>query len=291
MSVAARFLSNKPLKQFSTFGIGGPARLFTQVDTVEEMQETLSFCHQEKIPFFILGKGSNCLFHDRGFDGLVIHNKIAFLSINEQKVSVGAGYSFALLGVQTAKKGLCGLEFAAGIPASVGGAIFMNAGAGKEETSTYLQEIDFVTKTGELLSFSKRDLVFSYRHSSFQDMSGAIVAARFVLELDTQARDRQLAIINYRTKTQPYGDLSIGCFFKNPPGTSAGALIEKAGLKGFQIGGAEVSCKHANFIINRSQATAEDVLALGKEVRRRVLETTGVELEFEARCIPYQSFS
>ncbi len=288
MNLLSRFQSNKPLKEVSTFGIGGPARFFVEVTTIQEMQSVLSYCYEKSLPFFILGKGSNCLFDDRGLDGLVIQNKISYLNFSGHEVDVGAGFSFSMLGFKTAKQGLAGLEFASGIPATVGGAIFMNAGANGAETSTTLSEVHFVDEKGSLCKLLKEELEFGYRTSSFQKKKGAIVSAKFTLNPCELARSKQLSIIEYRTETQPYGELSIGCFFKNPQGGSAGALIEKAGMKGFSIGGAEVSCKHANFIVNKQGALAQDVLVLAKQVQERVKETLGIELEQEARCIPYQ---
>ncbi|MES2198963.1 MAG: UDP-N-acetylmuramate dehydrogenase [Chlamydiota bacterium] len=282
------FQPHKLLKEVSTFGIGGPARLFTVVSTVEEMQAALRYSFLEKIPFFVLGKGSNCLFDDRGFDGLVIQNKISYLNIEENLVDVGSGYSFSMLGLKTAKSHLSGLEFASGIPATVGGCVFMNAGANGSETSEHLKEVFFVDEEGSLHSFAKKDLTFSYRYSSFQGMKGAIVSAKFVLTPSLTARDKQFSIIEYRKNTQPYQDPSAGCVFKNPEGTSAGALIEKSGLKGFSVGGAEVSRIHANFIVNKGGSSAQDVLNLAREVERLVKDSTGINLEMEIRCIPYQ---
>ena len=282
------FQSDKPLKEVSTFGIGGPAKLFTEVFEIEQMQVVLAHAFDQSLPFFVLGKGSNCLFDDRGFDGLVIHNKISYLKIEGCEVDVGSGFSFSMLGLRTAKQGLAGLEFASGIPATVGGAIYMNAGANGQETFQTLFEVRFVDAQGNLHTLTKEELEFSYRFSSFQKRRGAIVSAKFHLTECTAARGKQLSIIEYRTETQPYGDRSIGCFFKNPVGKSAGALIEQAGLKGFSVGGAEVSTKHANFIVNKEGALAGDVLILAKQVQEKVKEATGVELEMEARCIPYQ---
>jgi UDP-N-acetylmuramate dehydrogenase len=289
MTLLSRFQQSKLLSELSTFGIGGPARYFIEVSKIEEMQEILGYCAAEKLRFIVIGKGSNTLFDDRGFDGLVILNKIAFCDfLEEGKVSVGAGYSFSLLGVQTARKKLAGLEFASGIPASVGGAIYMNAGASGSETCQPLSEISFVSDTGKLLHFSKEQLMFSYRTSSFQTMKGAIVAAKFQLTPSDEARPKQLEIVDYRTRTQPYGDKSAGCVFRNPVGASAGALIEKAGLKGYKVGGAQVSALHANFIINAGGATACDVLDLAKHVQRSVHAASGNHLEMEVRTIPYQ---
>jgi len=280
------FQQNRSLAEVSTFGIGGNARYFSEVDSIEELQEVLACAYGQKLSFHILGKGSNSLFSDSGFDGLVIHNKINFCEMEGSKVYVGAGFSFSHLGVKTARKGLSGLEFASGIPASVGGAVYMNAGANGQETCNSLTEVTFVDEKGELEIFSAKDLLFSYRTSSFQSRRGAIAAARFQLALDDKARKEQLDIVAYRTKTQPYDALSCGCIFRNPNGEVAGALIEKSGLKNKQIGGAKVSSLHANFIINSEGASAKDVLALAKYVRQTVKDKTNIELEMELREVP-----
>lgn len=273
------------LSDFSTFQIGGPARYFIQVKTVEELQEALQYAHKQSLPVFILGKGSNSLFSDRGFDGLVIHNKIAFCEIDKEEVSVGAGYSFSLLGVQTARKGLSGLEFASGIPASVGGALFMNAGANGAEICSVVKEVTFIDLLGEKTLLSRDQIQFSYRWSSFHEKPGAIAAVTFVLTPNEMARKQQLEIIEYRTKTQPYGERSCGCVFRNPEGNTAGALIEQCGLKGKRVGGALVSEIHANFIINANGASALDVLKLAQLIKECVKQKTGIELEMELRKI------
>lgn len=267
--------------------IGGPAHEFITVDSMEGMQEVLRHCFISKRDFFILGKGSNCLFHDDGFKGLIILNKIGFCSFEQETVSVGAGYSFSYLGAQTAKKGLSGLEFASGIPGSVGGAIYMNAGASSSETANCLQEVTFIDQRGEMEVLSRDQMDFSYRFSSFQNRKGAIVAAKFRLTKTEDAKQKQLSLINYRIKTQPYKDLSAGCIFRNPDKISAGALIEKCGLKGARIGDAEVSLMHANFIINKKKATASQVYALANLIQKTVKEKEGVELKMEILFIPY----
>lgn len=280
------FQKNRSLAELSTFGIGGKAKYFVTVESIQELQEVFLHCHRQKIPFHILGKGSNSLFADEGFNGLVIQNKIQFCEIAQNIVWVGAGFSFSLLGGKTARHGLSGLEFAAGIPASVGGAVYMNAGANGAETADTLQEILFIKENGEKQTFCKEDLTFSYRYSSFQKMKGAIAAAKFALSFSPNARKHQLEIVAYRTKTQPYGALSCGCVFRNPENATAGELIQRCGLKGKQIGGAKVSDLHANFIINENQATAQDVLDLAKYVCNTVKEQTGLDLEMELRTIP-----
>lgn len=278
----------RSLKDLTTFGIGGPAHYFIEVQDIPTMQLLLPFCQQHQLPFFILGKGSNSLFDDRGFAGVVIANRISFLhKLAEDTWHVGAGYSFSLLGSQTARQGWSGLEFASGIPGSVGGAVYMNAGANGGETCQSLISVDFVTPDGEFHCLPKEQLTFSYRFSSFQQSPGVIVGATFRLKKMPEARQKQLDIIDYRKKTQPYNAKSAGCVFRNPTQMSAGALIDQSGLKGKMIGGAQVSLLHANFVINTGQASTADVLQLLDLIKQEVKERTGIDLESEVRYIPY----
>lgn len=280
---------NKLLSELTTFGIGGPARYFFKAKTVEEIQSAIRFAHEKSLPYLVIGKGSNCLFDDKGFSGVIIQNKVDFFENPAPGTyHVGAGFSFALLGTKTAQAGFSGLEFASGIPASVGGAIFMNAGANGSETADSLVSVDYLDGSGELTVIPKDQLQFSYRTSSFQKMKGAIVGATFHLRPTLTARQKQLEIISYRTKTQPYGEKSAGCVFRNPECHVAGRLIEEAGLKGLKVGGAEVSPMHANFIVNKDHASTQDVLKLIDLIRHTVHEKTGIELESEIRIIPPQ---
>ena len=274
------------LSEFSTFGIGGPVRYFLEVSSIQEMEKALRFARENDLPFLILGKGSNCLFDDKGFEGLAILNKIDFCDYRASRVSVGSGYSFSLLGVQTARKGFSGLEFASGIPATVGGAVFMNAGANGKETCDALESVLYLHANGEKREYRKEELSFAYRFSSFQKMKGAILSATFSLHSDPTARAQQLKIIDYRMRTQPYKDKSAGCVFRNPQeGVSAGALIDQCGLKGFSFGGAKVSEMHANFIVNGGSASSRDVIELIRLIQEKVKEKTGVHLEPEIRLI------
>ena len=285
---SVNFEEGRLLKDLTTFGIGGPSQYFLEVQTIPQLQEAIRYCGAKGLRYFVLGKGSNTLFHDRGFEGLVIHNRILFCEENGDEFYVGAGYSFSLLGTQTARKGWAGLEFASGIPGSVGGAVYMNAGANGGETFNCLTEVTYIDEAGDLQILSKHQMQWSYRFSSFQQKKGAIVAARFKLTPSGEARQKQLKIVDYRTKTQPYDDQSAGCIFRNTRQAPAAALIDKSGLKGFLIGGAEVSPKHANFIVNRQEATAQNVIDLAQHVKKVVLEKTGVDLEMEIRVVPYQ---
>lgn len=278
----------KLLSSLSTFGIGGPARYYLEAKEPNDAKEALRWALSQEIPVFILGKGSNCLFDDKGFDGLILHNKIDFCEISSDSAYAGAGYSFSLLGVQTARRGLSGLEFASGIPGTVGGAVFMNAGANRQETCDSLSEVLYLHADGDEKLYQKQDLQFSYRTSSFQKTQGCILSARFSLQTKEEARKTQLAIVDYRLKTQPYKDKSAGCIFRNPSSElSAGALIERCGLKGTACGGARVSEIHANFIVNAAGASSADVLTLIKTVQEKVAEKSGVHLEPEVRKVAY----
>lgn len=278
----------RSLSTLTTFGIGGPARFFARCLRIEQMQEMLRAASALQIPFLVIGKGSNCLFDDRGFAGLVIQNRIDSLHQEGGRFVVGAGYGFARLGLLSAKQGWSGLEFAAGIPATVGGALFMNAGAGGQEVKDVVSELLFVSKEGELQRFSREQCAFGYRHSVFHDLLGAIVEGTFLLEAKGEAKGKQEEQLSKRLATQPYKERSAGCAFRNPPEGAAGRWIESCGLKGLQIGGAQVSSVHANFIVNRGGATASDVRALMELVKGRVFEKTGVVLQEEIRCIPYE---
>ncbi len=274
-----------PLSDYSTFAIGGPARFFAKAATIKAMQEMLSVAYTQGIPCCVLGKGSNTLFDDKGFEGLVILNRISHLVQEEGYFTVGSGYSFPRLGKMTARLGWSGLEFAAGIPATVGGAIYMNAGAGGQETADRLKYVRYINERGEALVFESRQLNFGYRSSPFQEMKGAIVEGCFELQPQARAREEQAEHLNYRLKTQPYKERSAGCAFRNPIGHSAGALIDACGLKGLQRGGAAISNQHANFIVNRGGASAADVLGLIDEVKERVFREKGITLEEEIRRI------
>ena len=279
--------TNRFLSEFSTFGIGGPIAQFAEVRTAEDMREAFAYAKAQNIPLLIIGKGSNCLFPDHGFPGLALLNKIDGCKIEGLQVTVGSGYSFSLLGVQTARRSLSGLEFASGIPATVGGAIFMNAGASGRETCDSLHSVSYMHDTGEVREYLRKDLKFGYRKSPFQSMSGAILGATFLLELSLISRKSQLEIVDYRMKTQPYKDKSIGCIFRNPSTSlSAGAIIDQCGLKKYKIGGAKVSEMHANFIVNTGGAKASDVLELIRIIQNRVKQKLDIELEPEIRIIP-----
>jgi len=275
------------LSQYSTFGIGGPARYFAQVKTLQELKEACEFAKRKSLAILPLGKGSNILFDDRGFDGLVLHIKLEEITFEGATVTAGGGASFTLLGAKASRQNLGGLEFASGIPGTVGGAVFMNAGANGKETKDSLHSVRYMTFDGKIHCYSRDELTFAYRTSPFQTMEGIIVEATFQLEPTAEARILQKKIVEYRIDTQPYKAKSAGCIFRNPEGNGAGLLIEQSGLKGYKIGGAEVSTKHANFIVNSGNATAKDIEELIKHIRETVQSNTGITLHDEVRRIPY----
>ena len=278
----------KRLSEVSTFKIGGECLFFVEVRTRALLKEVFQFIQIKKCPFYILGKGSNTVFDDRGFSGVVISNKMDNLEILRDEVRVEGGYSFSLLGTKMSRGHLAGLEFASGIPGSVGGAIFMNAGAGGQETKDCLVSVDYMTFSLECKTYQKEELEFGYRYCSLQKERGMILGATFKLQSSPLAKEKQRRLMDYRLNTQPYKDPSVGCIFRNPEGGSAGALIEKCHLKGVRVGGAEVSTLHANFIVNREGATQKEVLELSQIVESQVFKESGIKLEREARFIDWE---
>lgn len=246
------------------------------------------YCHEHSIRYIIIGKGSNCLFDDFGFGGCVILNRIEFLERKESGIyRVGSGFRFNTLGMQCCIEGFTGLEFATGIPGTVGGAVYMNAGANGQETAGAIDSVDIVTVGGKLRRVSRNDLMFGYRLSSFQDMKdlAAIVAVTFQLQDSTSARRKQQEYLERRRMTQPLGDRTAGSVFRNPPDVAVAAaeLIEKAGLKGFRVGGAMVSNVHANFFVNAGGSTSRDMLNLIAFVREKVDQNFGIQLKEEVQ--------
>lgn len=274
------------LSELTTLGIGGPVQTYFEIRTVEECEKALAFCKTNNLPFFVLGKGSNCLFSDQGLSTALLHIKIdTYENLENGRFKAGSGFSFSLLGTRTAREGWAGLEFATGIPASVGGAVFMNAGANGQETCDTLIEVEFLHPDGSIEVFSKNDLSFSYRKSPFQQMPGVVLSATFQLTASEEARNRQQELFKYRKVTQPYHEKSAGCVFVNPQGDPAGALIDKCGLKGVSIGGAAVSEMHANFLVNRQGASSEEMLKLIDHVESEIFQKTGIKLIREIRIV------
>jgi UDP-N-acetylmuramate dehydrogenase len=283
---------NRPLGSMTTFGIGGDARAFVEPSSDDELARllrALDGTSPDDVPLLVVGRGSNLLVADAGFPGVVVRLGRGFSSLSRHGVEVTAGAAVTMpqLAAWAAKQGLAGLEFAAAIPASVGGSVRMNAGAHGGEVAEQLIDATLrLAGTGEAQAFDRTALGLSYRHSALPPRS-VVVAARWRLVADdpVAVRARLDEHRAYRRKTQPLRARSCGSTFTNPDGDSAGRLIEAAGLKGLRIGGARVSEKHANFIVVDSGTRATDVLAVIVEVRRAVLANGGPRLEPEVRAV------
>lgn len=280
---------DEPLKNHTTWKIGGPAKLFFEPDSLENLQKGLKEITERSLPWFALGRGSNILISDKGINGVVIKlgDNLAKLNHEGSFVTVEAGYSLIKLATIMSKKGYSGLEFAGGIPGSVGGAVFMNAGAHKTEISDIITKALILMPSGEFKWMDRDELGFDYRTSILQQNGGVCIAAQFRLNKGdlSEIRERLQENKAYRKNTQPWKDPCCGSVFRNPLPMYAGKIIEDLGLKGYTVGGAKVSEMHGNFIVNTGEATAEDVLALIGEIQDQALKHYGIQMETEVEQV------
>ena len=280
---------NEPMSKHTTFRIGGPAALMALPGTMEEVQTVFKTAAELDVEPFFLGNGSNLLVADKGYPGFIVKLTRDFDEIREVSRGVEAGSAVLLSRLSNALvgRGLTGLEFASGIPGSVGGAVTMNAGAYGGEMAQVLESVTFLDEAGEVCTLPVSECGFGYRKSIFSQRKCLILRARFRLEQGDgyaiKARMDELAA--KRREKQPLEYPSAGSMFKRPPGHFAAALIDQCGLKGLTVGGAQVSEKHAGFVVNRGGATCGDVLALVDQVKEEVLRQTGVELEMEVKVL------
>ncbi|CAM4259670.1 UDP-N-acetylmuramate dehydrogenase [Paenibacillus tarimensis] len=279
---AGTVLIQEPLAEYTTWKIGGPADILVIPETKEELIAAVKLLSAQGLSWTNLGRGSNMLVSDKGIRGVVIKpgKGLDYVRFEGNQAYAGAAYSFIKLSVLAGKEGLTGLEFAGGIPGTVGGAVYMNAGAHGSDVSRIFKSADIVLGSGELVRFGLDEMQFSYRHSFLHDTPGVVVEAVFELQPGDR-KEIAAAMASYkdrRLRTQPLKMATCGSVFRNPPEDHAARLIQEAGLKGFQIGGAQVSELHANFIVNTGQASAEDVLTLMSHIKRTVQERFGVEL-------------
>ena len=280
---------NVPLKTMTTFKIGGNAQNLLVPRSEEQALEVIAACHRCGIRPLVLGNGSNILFSDEGYDGVILHLEGAFtqLTLDGEAIRCGAGATLSRLGVFALENGLTGLEFAYGIPGSVGGAALMNAGAYGGEMKDVVVSCSHITPEGERGELAGDALAFGYRDSAYKHNGCVITSVTIQLKRGDRAaiKSRMEELIGRRRAKQPVEYPSAGSVFKRPPDHFAGTLIEQCGLKGRRIGGAQVSEKHAGFIINAGGATCKDVKALIRLVQETVLEKTGVTLEPEVMMI------
>ena len=289
------YKENEPLSAHCTFRIGGPADVFVLPKDEEQLCRAVMLCKQADVRYYLLGNGSNILFADEGFRGAVIDVSAEAegmgLSIYQNAdgdyISAPAGLKLSELCNFALKHGYTGLEFAYGIPGTVGGAVYMNAGAYGGEMKDVLESVSYLTADGRWVDSEASELDLSYRHSAFEENGACILGAEFRLAKgDPDAiKARMNELMAKRVEKQPLDKPSAGSTFKRPEGHFAGRLIEEAGCKGLTIGGAQVSEKHAGFVINVGGAACADVLALMAEVQRRVKENSGVTLEPEVRIV------
>jgi len=276
----------EPLSKHTTLRVGGPARVFVQPSDKDCFVKTVEMIREIGLDFKVLGKGSNLLSSDDIFEGVIIQTDKGLIhtEINGTTITVGAGVSDVKLARDVAKRGLTGLEFLSGIPGTIGGAVFMNAGAYRKEISDVLVKVQILNENNELIWIDHSELELSYRKSIFQQKPNWLIVEA-VLQLETGDSEEILATMRSRKEkrclAQPLELPSAGSTFRNPEGHAAWQLIEEADLRGFTIGGAMVSDKHTNFVVNANAATASDVAAVIGHVQRVVGEKTGLTMHQE----------
>lgn len=283
---------NKPLSEYTTFKIGGNCPAIIEINSVESLSSIIKYCRENNIRYLIIGKGSNMLCDDNGFDGVALHFGTDFSDIsvnNDGLIQVQSGCSLMKLCRCALDNSLSGLEFAYGIPGTVGGAIFMNAGAYGGEIKDVLVSAEFVDSDGNVHTLPAEKLDLSYRHSLFHDNDHVITKGVFKLDKGdkSEIKAKMDELMNRRKEKQPLEYPNAGSTFKRPKGQFAGKLVQDCGLKGFSVGGAMVSEKHSGFVINYNNATGKDVKALIEQVQKTVFEKTGFFLECEVKFIPY----
>ncbi|MGG0178961.1 UDP-N-acetylmuramate dehydrogenase [Gottfriedia acidiceleris] len=283
-------LINEPLANHTTMKIGGPAEYLVIPKTVNEIKEIINLANEHGVNVTVIGRGSNLLVSDQGIEGVVIKisDCLDHIEVEGTKVVVGAGYSVIRLATQLSRKGLSGLEFASGIPGSVGGGVYMNAGAHQSDFSKITSRAHILFPDGTMEWLSNEELDFSYRTSVLQHKrKGFVLEAE--LQLQEGSKEASTALMqknkDYRRETQPWNYPCAGSIFRNPLPQYAGNLIERADLKGYQIGGAKVSEMHGNFIVNAGNATSKDVLDLIAFIKKTILEKFNVQLETEVEIV------
>lgn len=280
---------DEPMCKHTSFKIGGNADVFIKAKTIDEIKTILDYTKKNDIPLTVMGNGSNLLVKDNGIRGITMQTDINQLQINEQEQTVIAtnGVKLGMLAAFLQKKGLSGFEFAGGIPGSIGGAIRMNAGAYGGELKDIVEEVTFMTREGNIKTLKKDELGFSYRHSRFCENDDIILCAKLKLEKGNpdDIKKKMDDNLEHRKEKQPIELPSAGSTFKRGEDFISAKLIDESGLKGYKIGGAEVSTKHAGFVVNVGDATAQNVIDLVEYIRKTVYEKYQKKLELEIEII------
>ena len=277
------------MSRHTTFRIGGPADFYLCPHSTNEVQEIVEICKEEKLPYFVLGNGSNLLVSDKGYRGVVIQlwKNFSDITVKDCCIQAKAGALLSKVAAEALEAGLTGMEFASGIPGTIGGAAFMNAGAYGGEMKDIIKSVKVLDTQGEARVLPKEELKMGYRTSIVKEKGYTVLSVELELTRGNQEEIRNTMedLKERRTSKQPLEMPSAGSTFKRPEGYFAGKLIMDSGLRGFSVGGAQVSEKHCGFVVNKGGATAMDVLNLIREVQRRVKEQFGVDLETEVRFL------
>lgn len=282
-----RVFVDEPMKKHTTFRVGGNADYFAMPKTIEEIQQVVEFCKNENLPYYIIGNGSNLLVGDKGYRGVIIqiYREMNEIVVEGECIRAQAGALLSKVGSVALEAGLAGFEFAAGIPGAVGGAVVMNAGAYGGEMKDILASATVLTDEGQILKLANEELELGYRTSIIAKKNYIVLEAEYQLQKGDKAeiRAKMDELKTKRVTKQPLEYPSAGSTFKRPEGYFAGKLIEDAGLRGFQVGGAQVSEKHCGFVINKDGATAADIVELMRQVSEKVYQEFGVRLEPEVK--------
>ena len=281
--------TKEPMKNHTTFRVGGPAAFFVTPADERQLSDTLKLCTEEEMPYYVIGNGSNLLVSDEGYDGAIIAmgEPWNYSRAEGEHITAGAGILLSRLSKEALKLGLTGLEFAGGIPGTLGGAVVMNAGAYGSEMKAVLVSARVMTMDGQVLNLSGEELELGYRTSCIPKNRYIVLEATVGLKAGNpeEIRARMEELAERRKSKQPLEYPSAGSTFKRPEGYFAGKLIEDTGLRGFTVGGAQISEKHCGFVINKDHATASDVYGLCREVQRRVEEKFGVDMNMEVKTL------
>lgn len=282
-------LEQESMKKHTTFRIGGPADIFAVPDTIEKAAKIIGICREQKVPFYVIGNGSNLLVSDQGYRGVVVqvYKNLSAIEIKGDIITAQAGAMLSVIAKKAMAASLTGFEFASGIPGTIGGAAVMNAGAYGGEMKQVLTEVTVLTREGELRRIPSEELKLGYRYSVIPEKGWIVLEAKLKLHRGDydMIKARMDELKEKRVEKQPLELPSAGSTFKRPEGYFAGKLIMDAGLRGFSVGGAQVSEKHCGFVVNTGEATAKDVRDLIREVSRQVKTKFGVELEPEVKML------
>ncbi len=282
--------NSKKLEEYTSLEVGGPADIFLTPKNIDAVKKMMPLVVDSKLPYFILGRGSNLIISDKGYRGIIIYTgELKDYKVHANILEAESGIELKELSEIALSESLSGLEFASGIPGSLGGALYMNAGAYGGEMKDVIKTAFFVNKKGEVIEKSQEELELDYRTSILQQRDLDLITVKVILSLEKSDKKTIKAEMDElherRWDKQPMDLPSAGSIFKRPPGHYTGALIEKAEMKGYQIGGAQVSTKHAGFIVNKGDATADDIVQLIEKIKEEVYKISGVQLEVEPRFL------